>query len=59
MKHCNKSHKCPYGNAFEKGFCAYRENMNEYDLCPYLLKNWDYIINELTKERKNNNENVL
>lgn len=47
MKRCNKSHECPYGNAFEKGFCAYRENMNEYDLCPSLLENWEDVIDEL------------
>ena len=52
MKHCNESHKCPYGNAFEKGFCAYRENMNEYDLCPSLLENWENVIDELFCELK-------
>ena len=57
MKHCNKSHKCPYGNAFEKNVCAYDENLNEYDVCPYLLENWDSIINELIKE-KNGDNNV-
>lgn len=61
MKHCKKSHKCPYGNAFEKNVCAYDENLNEYDVCPYLLENWDYIIDELIKEREsdNNVKNVL
>lgn len=61
MKHCKKSHKCPYGNAFEKNVCAYDKNLNEYDVCPYLLENWDYIIDELTKEREsdNNVKNVL
>ena len=60
MKHCKRSHKCPYGSTFEKNVCAYDENLNEYDVCPYLLENWDCIINELTKERKSgNNENVL
>ena len=29
MKHCKKSHKCPYGNAFEKNVCAYDENLKE------------------------------
>ena len=52
MKRCNKSHECPYGNAFEKGFCAYRENMNEYDLCPSLLENWEDVIDELFFELK-------
>ena len=52
MKHCNKSHECPYGNAFEKGLCAYRENMNEYDLCPSLLENWEDVIDELFFELK-------
>lgn len=52
MKHCNESHKCPYGNAFEKGLCAYRENMNEYDLCPSLLENWEDVIDELFFELK-------
>ena len=55
MKHCKRSHKCPYGNAFEKNVCAYDENLNEYDVCPYLLENWDYIIDELAKERKSGN----
>lgn len=57
MKHCKKSHKCPYGNAFKKNICAYDENLNEYDVCPYLLENWDSIINELIKE-KNGDNNV-
>lgn len=52
MKRCNKSHECPYGNAFEKGLCAYRENMNEYDLCPSLLENWEDVIDELFFELK-------
>lgn len=55
MKHCKRSHKCPYGNAFEKDICAYNANLNEYDVCPYLLENWDYITDELTKERKSGN----
>ena len=55
MKHCKRSRKCPYGNVFEKNVCAYDENLNEYDVCPYLLENWDYIIDELTKERKSGN----
>ena len=44
MKHCKRSHKCPYGSAFEKNVCAYDENLNENDACPYLLGNWDSII---------------
>ena len=40
MKHCNESHKCPYGNAFEKGFCA------------SLLENWENVIDELFFELK-------
>lgn len=52
MKHCNESHKCPYGNAFEEGLCAYRENMSEYDLCPSLLENWEDVIDELFFELK-------
>lgn len=55
MKHCKKSHKCPYGNAFKKNICAYDENLNEYDVCPYLLENWDSIINELIKEKNGDN----
>ena len=59
IKHCEKSHECPYGNAFEKDLCAYKKDLHEYDLCPIILKNWDYIIDELTKERKgDNNGNV-
>lgn len=57
MKHCKRSYKCPYGSAFEKNVCAYDENLNEQDECPYLLKNWDSIINELIKE-KNGDNNV-
>lgn len=61
MKTCKYSASCYYGNAFHKNQCAYNENLNEYDVCPYLLENWDYIIDELTKERKsgNNVKNVL
>lgn len=55
MKHCNRSSQCPYGNAFEKDLCAYHENMHEYDLCPYLLKNWDYIINKVIEKRGDDN----
>lgn len=55
MKHCKRSYDCPYGNAFEKGLCAYDENLNEYDACPYLLENWESIIDELIKERKSDN----
>ncbi len=55
MKHCERSHNCPYGNAFEKNVCAYDKNLNEDDACPYLLENWDYIIDELIKERKSGN----
>ena len=55
MKHCERSHNCPYGNAFKKNVCAYDENLNEYDECPYLLENWDSIINELIKEKNGDN----
>lgn len=55
MKHCKRSHKCPYGNAFEKNVCAYDKNLNEDDACPYLLENWDSIINELIKEKNGDN----
>jgi len=55
MKHCERSHNCPYGNAFEKNVCAYDKNLNEYDECPYLLENWDSIINELIKEKNGDN----
>ena len=55
MKHCKRSHKCPYGNAFKKNVCAYDENLNEYDVGPCLLENWDYIIDELIKKRKSGN----
>jgi len=57
MKHCNKSHKCPYGNAFEEGLCAYKKDLNEYDLCPSLLENWEKIIDDYIKmtEEVNNN----
>ena len=52
MKYCEKSYKCPYGNAFQVKTCAYNENLTNEDACPYLLENWEYIIDELTKERK-------
>lgn len=55
MKHCERSYKCQYGNAFEKNVCAYRDNLNEYDICPYLFENWDYIIDKLTKEKEGDN----
>ena len=52
MKKCNKSHKCQYGNAFQKGYCAYKENMEEYDICPILLDEWEDIINYVIKNTK-------
>lgn len=44
MKHCNKSSECPYGHAFEKNTCAYREDLQEYDLCPLLFDYWEEVI---------------
>lgn len=59
MKHCEKSHECPYGNAFESNLCAYKEDLHEYDLCPIILKNWDHIIDKLmTTLKGDNNGNV-
>lgn len=52
MKHCKDSHKCEWGNCFKENVCAYAENMEEWELCPKLLKNWDYIIDELIKNQK-------
>lgn len=54
MKHCDKSNKCPYGNAYISNLCAYNENMEEYELCPYIMENWENIIDELTKEDNKN-----
>ena len=37
MKHCKRSHKCPYGNAFEKNVCAYDKNLNFIHLKFFIL----------------------
>ena len=59
MKTCKYSASCYYGNAFHKNQCAYKKNMEEYDLCPRLLINWENIIDEIfpvtTKKEMNNN----
>lgn len=52
MKHCKNSHHCEWGNCFKENVCAYAEDMKEWELCPKLLKNWDYIIDELIKNQK-------
>ena len=49
--HCKDD---PYGNAYISNLCAYNENMEEYELCPYIMKNWENIIDELTKEDNKN-----
>ncbi len=54
MKHCNKSSQCPYGNVFEKNVCAYDTDLHEYDLCPYLLENWERIIEIIISKKKGN-----
>lgn len=54
MKKCKDSYKCPYGNAFQEGYCAYNENLKDYDLCPYLLENWEEIIDKMQKEEIEN-----
>lgn len=58
MKHCNKSSQCPYENAFEKNICAYDANLHEYDLCPYLLENWDVIIDKINEIKKDDDSYV-
>ena len=50
MKHCKKSYKCSYGNAFEKYLCAYRENMEEQEPCPALSEHWEEIIDTFQTE---------
>ena len=50
MKHCNNSNNCEYGHAFRKNVCGYDENLNDCDFCPYLLENWDFIVDRMFKE---------
>lgn len=50
MKSCINSSNCPYGSAFEKNICAYDMNLTEHDFCPIAYKEWEYIINKITKE---------
>ena len=58
MKPCINSSNCPYGSAFEKNVCAYDMNLTEHDFCPSAYKEWEYIINKITKE-ENTKKNDL
>lgn len=47
MKHCEKSAYCCYGNAYKEGYCAYKKNIEEWELCPLLTENWEETIDKL------------
>ena len=36
-----------FGNAINRGFCAYNENMDEEDICPILVDAWDIAPNDM------------
>jgi len=55
MKSCINSSNCQYGSAFEKDVCAYDINLTEHDCCPIAEKEWEYIINYITKKKVDNN----
>lgn len=47
MKHCKDSHKCEWGDSFKENVCAYAENMEEWELCPKILENWETYIEHI------------
>lgn len=55
MKACINSSNCQYGSAFEKNVCAYDMNLTENDCCPLAEKEWEYIIDRITKKEVDDN----
>ena len=49
MKHCDKKRgQCCWQNINDPSLCAYKNNMEESDLCPEMLNNWEEIIDKLS-----------
>ena len=48
MKHCEKAEKkqCKFAAINSCGICGYKENMEEWELCPIILNNWENIIDK-------------
>ena len=47
MKSCKKSTDCMFGNAINRGFGTYNENIDEEDICPILVDAWDIAPNDM------------
>ena len=52
MKHCIEAcrGKCGYATIDPPGFCGYKENMEEWMLCPILTNNWEAVIDKSYEE---------
>ena len=48
MKHCDKKRgQCCWQNIENPSLCAYKNDMEEWMICPEMLDNWEEIIDKL------------
>lgn len=49
MKHCEKTNCC-YNRIDIRGTCGYRESMEDWELCPQMLENWEETIDKISSD---------
>jgi len=60
MKHCDRGKgKCCWQSIYNSELCAYKEDMEEWMLCPEILNNWEEIIDKISDNKEKNNESSI
>ena len=59
MKHCDRKRgSCCWQNIENPSLCAYKNDMEEWMLCPEILNNWEEIIDKVYDENRKMEEEV-
>ena len=48
MKTCKNARNCEWGHSTLPNTCAYKDNMCEYDSCPKVALNYEYLLDKIT-----------